>query len=341
LYYKKQPYTIDKYPYVQYTANRDIDNQPYGLVKGMVGAQQEVNKRHSKALHYLNAKQVLAEENAFKDWEKAKITLAKPDGITVLADGALVEGRVQIIDNAALASSHVQLMELAKSEILGVAGINAAMMGQSSQYESATKANQSIAQAQTTLVPVLNNLRIARYDLADITMRLVPDFYSDERIIRILEPNGQYSFMPINKMELMDNGTVQLLNDLTSQDVDIIIEDAPRGLNEKEEQFQQLMQLQGQTAQPIPMDILLRYSSIKDKHQLADDISQANKVQQQLSQTQQYAQQLEQQVKDLGGVINQKDQQIVATQTARAVDKEVSKAKEQIDKEKNKILAIT
>jgi len=328
LYFKKEPYTLDKFPFVQYTVDRDINNTPYGLVKGMVDAQSEVNKRHSKALHYLNAKQVLAEENAFVDWTEAKKTLAKPDGITKLQDGALANGMVQVIDNTPLAGTHIQLLELAKSEILSVAGINAAFVGQSGQYESAKKAGMSISQSQTTLVPILNKLRIARYDLADITMKLVPDFYTEERMIRIIEPNGQYSFMPVNQPTLLDDGTIGKVNDITSQDVDIMIEDAPRGLNEREEQFAQLLQIQGQTSRPIPMEILLRYSSIKDKHQLAGDLENYYGMEGQLQQAQGYIEQLHNQIKQLGGQINQQQSQIVQTQTARAVDKEVAKAKE-------------
>lgn len=328
LYFKKEPYTLDKFPFVQYTIDRDINNTPYGLVKGMVDAQSEVNKRHSKALHYLNAKQVLAEENAFVDWTEAKKTLAKPDGITKLQDGALANGMVQVIDNTPLAGTHIQLLELAKNEILSVAGINAAFVGQSGQYESAKKAGMSIAQSQTTLVPILNKLRIARYDLADITMKLVPDFYTEERMIRIIEPNGQYSFMPVNQTTLFDDGTIGKVNDITSQDVDIMIEDAPRGLNEREEQFAQLLQIQGQTSRPIPMEILLRYSSIKDKHQLAGDLENYYGMEGQLQQAQGYIEQLHNQIKQLGGQINQQQSQIVQTQTARAVDKEVTKAKE-------------
>jgi len=88
------------------------------------------------------------------------------------------------------------------------------------------------------------------------------------------------------------------------------------------------------------MDILLRYSSIKDKHQLANDIQANNALEAQLQQASQVIEQLQAQIQQLGGTINQKDSQIIQTQTARAVDKEVSKAKEQIAKEKQAILGI-
>jgi len=333
LYSKKKPYEANTYPFVQITYKRKLDNGPYGLVANMVSAQEEINKRHSKALHYLNSSQVLAEENAFVSWDEAKKTLAKPDGITKLQDGALAEGRVQILPTAQLADSHIRMMQIAEQKLLSTAGINPAYVGQSGQYESAKKANISINQAQNTLIPFLNKIRIFRAKLAEITMKLVPEFITDERLIRILNIDGSYAFLPVNTIQLLDDGSITKINDITVDDVDIIIEDAPRGLNEKEEQFAQLLTIQGQTQMPIPMEILLRYSSIKDKHQLASELENWNNVKGQLQQTQQYAQQLEAQIKQMGGIINQKDSQIVQIDSARKIDKEVNKAKEKIQKQ--------
>ena len=336
LYYKKNPYTLKDYPYVQITYKRDIENKPYGIVKSQVSAQDEVNKRHSKALHYLNAKQVLAEEDAFVDANDAKKTLARPDGITLLADGALQEGRVQIVDNTALASTHIQMMEHAKSQIFTLAGINGSFVGQGSQYESAKKAQGAIAQAQNTLVPFLNKIRISRHRLAEITMKLVPDFYTEERTIRILTPTREYAFMPINQ-PVAENGAISIMNDMTNDDVDIIIEDAPTGLNDRIEQFNQLLGIQGQTGRPIPMEILLRYSSLKNKDQLAAELEQHYAIESQLQQSQQIIEQLQQQIQQMGGQVNQVKSQLVQSETARAVDKEVGKAKAEIEKEKNQI----
>jgi hypothetical protein len=331
LFFKKKPYEMNEFPFVQYVLDRDMDNMPYGKVKVMTSAQDEVNKRHSKALHYLNAKQVLAEEDAFVDWNDAKKTLAKPDGITKLHDGALSQGKVQVIDNTVLANTHIEMMNIAKNNILYLAGLNPASVGQSGQYESAKKANMSIAQAQNSIVSMLNKLRITRWRLANITMKLVPDFFTDERVIRIIEPNGKYAYMPVNQVKLLDDGTLVKLNDMTVDDVDVIIEDAPKGLNEKEEQFAQLLQIQGQTSMPIPMEILLRYSSIKDKHQLADDLQNWNNIKAQLEQATQVIEQLQGQIQQMGGTINQKDSQITQIETARKVEKEVNKTKEKLN----------
>jgi len=230
------------------------------------------------------------------------------------------------------------MMEHAKSQVMAMAGINASFMGQGGQYESGKAGQSNIAAAQNVLVPMLNKIRIGRYRVAKITMQLVPDFYTDERLIRITGVNGAYSFMPVNQVQQLDDGTLVKFNDISSDDVDIIVEDAPSSLNDRTEQFNQLLSIQGQTGRPIPMEILLRYSGLKDKYQLASDLEAHYKVEAKVEEAQGYIQQLEQQLQGMGGEINQVKSQLVQANLARAVDKEVSKAKGEIEKEKQSIL---
>jgi archaellum component FlaF (FlaF/FlaG flagellin family) len=242
-----------------------------------------------------------------------------------------------MVDNTVLANSHIQMMEHAKTQVMALAGINESYIGQGGQYESAKQGSQNIAAAQNVLVPMLNRIRITRHELASITMDLVTDFYSDEKLIRITAVNGQYAFMPVNQVIALDDGTLVKFNDLSVNDIDVIVEDAPSSLSERTEQFNQLLSIQGQTGKPIPMEILLRYSSLKDKYQLAADLEQYYAVDAQLQQAQQYVQQLEQQVNQLGGQVNQVQSQLVQANVARAVDSEVNKAKQEITKEKEAI----
>jgi len=79
------------------------------------------------------------------------------------------------------------------------------------------------------------------------------------------------------------------------------------------------------------MEILLRYSNIKDKHQLGDDLQAYYKIEAQLQQSQQVIEQLQQQVQALGGQVQQQQSQLVQVNTARAVDKEVSKVKDKLN----------
>lgn len=337
----KKPYEMNDFPFVQITLNRDLENLPFGMVKTMMSPQDEVNKRHSKALHYLNSKQVFMEDDAVAKLSEAEKTLAKPDGVTIFNDGALTGGKVIVQDNVALANTHTQLMEVAKNEVLTLVGLNAGYMGQSGSSESGTKTNLNIQQAQNVLIPVFQKIRAARHREAKITIALTREFYTTERIIRITEENGEYAFMPINSIQEDEEGVLHSLNNISDDDVDIIIADAPPSLNDAQEQFDLLMRMQQNTGTPIPPQILMKYSNIKDKHKLAAELEQYNNIQQQLQQAGQQMEQMANEIKRLGGDNAQYQQQIVQIQTAAAVDKEVSKAKEKLAKVEGAVKAST
>jgi hypothetical protein len=48
------------------------ENQRYGMVRGLISLQDEINKRRSKAMHLLNVHQVVAEQGAVPDVDKAR-----------------------------------------------------------------------------------------------------------------------------------------------------------------------------------------------------------------------------------------------------------------------------
>ena len=50
----------------------DRDNNRYGAIKDMIGPQDEINKRRSKALHLLTMRQVVAEQGAVEDVDAAR-----------------------------------------------------------------------------------------------------------------------------------------------------------------------------------------------------------------------------------------------------------------------------
>ena len=67
------------------------DNQRYGAVRGLIGMQDEINKRRSKALHLLSVRQVVAEQGAVQDVDKARREVARPDGYIEIMPGLKFE----------------------------------------------------------------------------------------------------------------------------------------------------------------------------------------------------------------------------------------------------------
>ena len=94
------------------------------MVRGLISLQDEINKRRSKALHLLSVHQVIAEQGAVKDVDKARREVARPDGYVEVMPGMQFE----IEPGGDLAHGPVQLLPHATTE-MQLTGPNAAMCG--------------------------------------------------------------------------------------------------------------------------------------------------------------------------------------------------------------------
>ncbi len=108
------------------------ENQRYGMVRGLISLQDEINKRRSKALHLLSVRQVIAEQGAVPDVDKARREVAKPDGYIEVMPGL----KFEIEQTADLAAGQFQLLQHATAE-MQLSGPNAAMSGTDPRGSSA------------------------------------------------------------------------------------------------------------------------------------------------------------------------------------------------------------
>ena len=95
-----------------------------GWCRGLISLQDEINKRRSKALHLLSVRQVIAEQGAVPDVDKARREVAKPDGYVEVMPGL----KFEIEQTADLAAGQFQLLQHATAE-MQLSGPNAAMSG--------------------------------------------------------------------------------------------------------------------------------------------------------------------------------------------------------------------
>ncbi|UFS65328.1 hypothetical protein LO749_01825 [Paracoccus denitrificans] len=126
-------------------------------------------------------------------------------------------------------------------------------------------------------------------------------FWTEERWIRVTEETEAPQFIGVNQFQgwAMDPATGQVVpqvaNSIGEMDVDIIIDTAPDMVTLQQEQFDQLAKMAG-SGVPIPPDVLLEASSLRDKAKLIEKMKEANA---QAAQAQQAAQQAEQARQDM------------------------------------------
>jgi hypothetical protein len=250
------------------------DNDRYGVVRDMFGPQDEVNKRRSKALHLMTMRQVRVSAAAAQDRQKLSRELAKPDGI-VEAD----RDEFEILPTNDMAQAHVMLLQEAKNEI-DLMGANSALEGETGESSSGRAVLARQQGGMIEIAPELDELRNFTQRCFEAMWQRIKQFWTGEKWVRITDDDRNMRFASMNRpvafgeklgqlppeqaqavamqMGLMPNDprlsmVVEVENDITRMDVDIIIEEAPDRITLAGETFEALLKY----GQIIPPDVLI------------------------------------------------------------------------------------
>lgn len=266
------------------------ENQRYGMVRGLISEQDEINKRRSKALHLLSVRQVVADQGAVKDVDAARREVARPDGYVEVAPGM----RFEVQDGAQLAAGQFQLLQHATAE-MQADGPNASMSGNDPRELSgrAILAQQAGGAAQNE--PLADALRMWTRRVMEMAWMAAREYWSAGKWVRVTDDLGSTRWVGINRAvtlkdelaEMPDDHRAQVMqhmqiqpndprleqvirteNDISDLEVDIVIEEGIDVPAQAAENFQTLVQLAGLQPGLIPGDVLIAASSLKNKDDL-------------------------------------------------------------------------
>ena len=165
----------------------------------------------------------------------------------------------------------------------------------------------------------LDNLAKTRQYLAEKILDLVQAFYTEERIIQVTDESDPYkTSQPMMVNEMTPEGEV--INSLTIGEYDVVVGTAPARDNFDEMQFAEAIELRG-VGVPIPNDMIVEYSHLSRKADIADRIRQmegtAPPTEEQL-QLQQF--QMESQIRATQLEIAKLEAEVTRTQTESALN---------------------
>lgn len=279
----------------------DRQNNRYGIVHSMIGVQDEINKRRSKALHRLTMRQVRTEHGAVEDVDALKAELAKPDGVIVTNPGFNFE----VMAAGEQLTAELDLLQEAKAEI-ELMGPNAAMQGKQDSAPSgrAILANQQGGQTEISLL--LDRHRHMKRRVYRGIWDLIRQYKREEWWIRVTDDEKNVKFVGMNRPvtaaeelrgRLIKNGadeqqadaklqelaadpniagqlqmTVRVANNATEMDMDITLEEVPDSANVQMEQFDMLTKLA--PAVVFPPQVYIEASSLRNKKRLLEIMGQ-------------------------------------------------------------------
>jgi len=290
------------------------DNARYGAVHDMIGVQDEINKRRSKALHSMSVSRIEAvDSQAINiDAEAARMEAARPDGV-IPVGWRMSPNQVEIKGN-------LELLQEAKGEIERM-GPNPALAGRSDD----SSGRHLLARQQSGLIELGNlygaledwELRIYRQSWAR-----AKQFWKAPQFIRVTDDEDAPKFVGLNQPRgqpvmgpdgqpqmdpatgkpaegapIMDGQGKSVLgykNTVAEMDVDIEIDSQPDVGSIQQEQFAEIVELVKISPvyqQQIGMKQLIQLSTIPHKRSILDGLDEAAKQQAQAqAQAQQIAQ---------------------------------------------------
>lgn len=308
------------------------ENERYGFVRGMLGAQDESNYRRSKILHRSSVRQSFSNKTAGVDVDKAKTQLSRPDGHIEMLAGEFGKD-FGIIPQGDLMEGEVLLLQEAKQEIAQF-GPNNSLQGRGSDTQSG-KAWQAQQQAGLAEIAILYSAA------ADLDLRIyrqmwmrVRQFWTSQRFVRVTDNEQAFKFLAVNEpvVDQMGNpvidprtGQPAVNNRPSEMDVDIIVDTSPDYLNSQQEQAEMLTKLHDQGME-IPLEMIIVTSNIRNKKQLLDMIK--NQGQQPVDPAIEAAKKLEldKRQADIGKTLSETDEnkaqtaQIIAGIHSKAID---------------------
>ena len=246
--------------------------RPFGMVRNLISPQEQLNKISSQELHIVNT-------TANSGWivETGSLNGMTADDLEEhgAETGLVLEYNRGSSPPAKIPPNQIptgldRISQKAALNIKQISGISDAMLGTDSPEVSGiaiqAKQNRGVLMIQ---VP-LDNLQKTRQYLAEHILRLVQQYYTEERLIQITdESNPLKPTKPLLLNQVTPEG--EIINDLTLGEYQVVVGTMPTRDNFDEVQFAEAVQLR-QVGVPIPDDLIVEYSHMAKKGEIAQRI---------------------------------------------------------------------
>lgn len=250
------PFNDRLYPFIPYISRQYSDDPEsiMGVVRNLHDPQDEYNKRYSNILAHLNS-------SSHSGWlnrtaggaNKTQLELmgSKPGVVVDYATIAPVQ-----LHPVELSAGHFGLLQHGERSILRISGVNAELVGQTTQATVSGRAIRARQQGGATILkPRFRSFEESQLDLGRMVLGRVQQFYPVEKIRRVigvaelnspLGPNGQPIFTnPLTGQPMPDEAIMGLLKQLKTTKFDLVLRLAPATASERQAQFEQAVQLAG------------------------------------------------------------------------------------------------
>jgi hypothetical protein len=299
---------VPECPLILQASYVDRDNARYGEAAELLDRQDEINKRRSKMLHLISVQQVMADEGAVDDVDKARIELARPDGYIEKRPGL----DFKILDTSKMLQGQAELLAEAKAEMEG-AGPNAALMGKQGSSASGRAVLASQQGGLTELARVFGRYKHFKTRVYRQVWNRVKQFVTAEKWVRVTDDEKNIKFVGFNRRmtvaevilkeaqqkgagpedlaalekammeidpERAQSDSGEVANNVATMDMDIIIDEGPDTVVIQQEQFGEIVDLV-RAGLPFEPEDILALSQLRKKDEVIKRLRERKQTQQQ------------------------------------------------------------
>lgn len=300
----ESPYKHNKFPlvrdYCYYTGELvDDEREPAGVVRDIKDAQRETNKNRSQRMHVVNQQTL-----GVKYWqgpvtEQFKNTVKKygttPGANIYMPPGVTFTDGTPAMDSAI----NMNLEQQSSNDFYAISGITPESLSGSvgSMSGKAIDLRQSVTTVQTA--GIFAQTKEAELQIVKLLWGeknapgLIPQFYNQEKAMRILGDDGQKEFIqiqpgmnqPMQEQAMLDpmgqpvldaegNPVKKVLYDLSAFDFDIVISTSQASATARRANLYQLLEAK-KSGVDIPIDIILDFMDFPEKEAVKKRMQEA------------------------------------------------------------------
>ncbi|HYD33801.1 MAG TPA: hypothetical protein VEA39_04460, partial [Methylophilaceae bacterium] len=205
---------------------------PYGLIRGMMYLQDEVNARISKMQWGLSAVRVVRTDGVVKGTdEQFRREVGRLDADIILDQKEMAKkgATFEVQNNFELNAEQAQRLADAREGIKRTGGIYNSFMGQDGQAKSGVAISGLVEQSNQTLADINDNFKYGRAEVGDLLVSLIiEDMIGQEQEV-LIPGNGikEDRSIALNQPTIHPDGYRYLNNDVERTKLKVVLEDVP------------------------------------------------------------------------------------------------------------------
>lgn len=270
----RSPYKHNRFPFVPVWAYRNKrTGLPYSPIWPLLGPQDALNQRMSKALFEANSNQIMVEKGAVDaevmDVGELRDEFNDPNGVAVLKDGAISGNKVKLVERNNQVQHQLAMAQNDRLSIRSMSGVTGDNRGENSNVTSGKAVLAKQDQGSLLTAELFDNLLLARKQEGDLTLSVAEQYMTQPRTIRVAEGIGRGERVKVNQPTgVVDMGTGQEVfrNDLAARKAHFVIGEAAWKQAYAEASFETLLDVLGQLATAAPVAVINLLDLVFDMH---------------------------------------------------------------------------